>query len=143
LLTHVPLQLMSPLAQAHVPLLQVAPPVQGLLQDPQLLSSVFSFTHSPPHSVYVASYELLQLMPHAPPPLQVAMPLAEGAGQAVHELPQLLTDVLLSHVPPQLCVPLAQHLPAEHESPLPQVVPQLPQLLLSVITSVHAVPHCV
>jgi hypothetical protein len=54
LLTHSPLQLTSPLAQVQLLFVQVAPPVHTVPQPPQLLSSVFSFTHAPLHAVYVA-----------------------------------------------------------------------------------------
>jgi hypothetical protein len=143
LLTQVPLQLMSPLPHWQLPFVQLVPPVHPLPHDPQLLSSVCSFTQSPLHNVYVVVRELLQLMPQAPPLLHVAEPLEGGAGHAVHEVPQLLGDVLLSQVPPQLCVPLAQHLPSEHEDPLPQTAPQPPQLWLSVNRSGHEEPHSV
>jgi hypothetical protein len=77
-------------------------------------------------------------MPHAVP-LHVALPF-EGTGHAVQDAPQVLVELLLSHVPPQLCVPLAQHLPLEHTPP-PHATPQPPQLFGSVCSSTHALPH--
>jgi hypothetical protein len=63
-----------------------------------------------------------------------------GLGQAAHSVPHEPVDVLLMHVPPQSCVPagqtqveLWQFLPPVH------VVPQAPQLLLSVAVFTHAV----
>lgn len=92
-----------------MPAWQVVPPVQAIPHVPQLPLSPCRFTQLPLQSVNPG---MLQPTPHWVPS-QVAAP-PWGAGHAVHEVvPQLLVSMLLTHVPPQLCMPLGQaHLPA-------------------------------
>jgi hypothetical protein len=63
-------------------------------------------------------------------PSQVALPIA-GTGQAVHELPQVCTLLLDTHMPPQLWKPLAQA--------MPQLVPL--QVAMPLAGTAQAVPQ--
>jgi hypothetical protein len=88
----------------HTPVMQAFPAAHTLPHAPQLLPSDCSSTHAVPQSVYGS----LHAIPHAVP-LHVAAPYAlpfVGPGHGVsHAAPQLVTAVLLSHVPLQSCVP--------------------------------------
>jgi len=74
----------------------------------------------------------------------VAWPLGSPAHAVPHE-PQFLVSVWVStHDPLQLTWPLLQlevQTPLEHTSVAPQTLPQLPQLLGSVLVSEQALPH--
>ena len=65
------------------------------LQLGTAFAGVEQSAHVVPHARYPASQVSPQLVP-----LQVAVPFAD-MGHAVHELPQLLTDVLGRHCEPQ------------------------------------------
>ena len=128
---------------AQAPETQAKPAPQTLPQLPQWLLSDCSSTHALPHKVYLWLHAIPQLFP-----LHVAVPNElpfDGQGQAtLHEAPQLLSDVLLSHVPPQSCVP-AGHMQAPFWQVVPPAhacaAPQPPQLLGSVSSSTHAPLH--
>jgi hypothetical protein len=81
-----------------------------------------------------------QIPPHDVP-LHVAVP-PSGAGQGTQAPPQLLTEVLLTHVPLQLCVLLGQaHTPAWQVIPPVHAAPHAPQLTLLDCRSTHEPPH--
>ena len=123
--------------------MQVGAPFGGIGQMvphlPQFEMSEPSATQLAPHG----EKPVLQLTPQPVAP-QLALPLA-GVGQATLQSPQFLGSALTStHEPPQfLALPgqLAMHLPPEHTSVLPQVVPQAPQLLGSLSVLTQAPPH--
>jgi hypothetical protein len=123
----------------HCPFKHVAVGAHEAPHAPQLALSLCSLRHAPPQALYPA----LQATPHALP-LQVALPF-EGVGQvAPHVAPQLLMSVLLTQVPLHACVPPGHtQVPAWHVVPPVHALPQLPQLLLSVCSSTHVLPHTV
>jgi hypothetical protein len=85
----------------------------------------------------------LHVNPHAVP-LQVSVPFAGDAGHAVHDVPHVASEVLLTHVPLHTCAVVPHtHVPAWQVLPLGQVVPQPPQLLLSVCSLTQAPAHAV
>jgi len=99
----------------------------------QLAGSLARFTHAVPQRLgRVAS--LVQAIPQLVP-LHVATPL-EGAGQAVHIAPHEVGSILLTHVPPQSCMP-AGHAQAAFWHVLPPVhtfaEPQPPQWFGSLV----------
>jgi hypothetical protein len=123
----------------HAPFWQVDAPEHPRPQPPQLALSVCSLTHELPHGLKPA----LQEMPHETPS-HVDWPFA-GTGQDTPQLePQLLTDVLLMQVPPQLCVPAGHaQVPLWQVMPPLHALPHAPQLALSVDSLTQVPPHIV
>jgi hypothetical protein len=143
LLTHVPLQsCVLPAWHLHWPLWHVLPPAHANAepQPPQLALSVCSLTQAPVHGLK----PVLHAVPHEVP-LHVALPLVGPEGHAEHDVPHDAVDVLLTHVPPQSCVPLAWHLHwlLWHVLPPVHAAPQPPQFEVSLVISTHEVPHVI
>ncbi len=104
-------------------------------QSPQFLAFVAVSTQLAPH----LSKPLAQLKSQVDA-AHVALPCV-GLGHAVSHAPQWLGDVAMSkQEPPQLLSAPSQaalHVPFEHTSPAPQVLPQPPQLAGSLAVSAH------
>jgi hypothetical protein len=107
------------------------PPEQVCAQPPQLFASVCSSTHPPLQGLSPVG----QLVPHDVP-LHVALPPV-GTGHAVHELvPQLLIELLLTHVPLHAWEPLGHaHVPLWQVVPPAQAPLHVPQLFGSLAVS--------
>jgi hypothetical protein len=116
----------------HVELLQEMP--QTLPQPPQLALSLVSSTHELAHFMKPVLHVNPQFVPS-----HVSVAFAGGEGQGlVHEVPHVLSDVLLEQVPLQLCVPFGQvQLLLWQIMVLPHAWPQLPQLELSFDSLAH------
>jgi hypothetical protein len=107
LLMHVPLQSCMPDGQTQFPAWQLLPPLHTVPQAPQLPGSFVKFTHLLlPTQRLGCAMSLVQAMPQLPV-LHVATPL-EGGLHAVHIVPHELGEALLTHVPPQSCIPAGQ-----------------------------------
>jgi hypothetical protein len=107
-------------------------PEHWIPQPPQLLRSVLVSVHWPKHVTCV-----VQLRPQLVPS-HVVVSYLLPAGQGEQRVPQLLTDVLLTQLPLQsCCVDEHLHTPLWQVLPPVQMLPQVPQLLLSVRRSTH------
>jgi hypothetical protein len=119
---------------------------QTLPQLPQLLLSVAVFTHAVPHSVPVGAVHVMPQTGGVPEHVVVPVP-AVGPGHGVHDVPQLLTEVLETHVPEQLCWPAGQLRPQTPPVQLAvppsggQTWPQAPQLLTSLLSVEQTPPQ--
>jgi len=109
--THRPLQMVKPVGQLHLPLVQLVPPVHVTPHAPQLFSSEFVFVHCPPHDV-----KPLQLCWQLPP--MQTWP----AAQALPHIPQFWGSVLMFVQRPLQFVkpPLQLHCPLTHGWPIGQ-----------------------
>jgi hypothetical protein len=74
----------SPVAQPHMPPLQVSPLAQVLPQPPQFFGSVCSSSHRPLQRTNPAWHMSTQF-----PPLQVAVPFGSAVMQTFPQAPQL------------------------------------------------------
>jgi hypothetical protein len=101
-----PLQVTPPSGLTHVPLTHVEPAAQPMPHPPQWFTSVCSLTQAPEHGLSPPLHE----KPHEVPS-HVSVAVAGGDGQAEQLVPQELIDVLLTHVPPQVCEPVGQAQP--------------------------------
>jgi hypothetical protein len=99
-------------------------------QPPQLLLSVFGFTHAPPHMICIVGQ-----------PVSVHAPATQAcpAAHFIPQAPQFWKSVCVSkHVVPQSVLPTSQpHLPARHAWLLGQAIPQPPQFAASLFVSMH------
>jgi hypothetical protein len=147
--THMPLQLVSPAGQetAHPPPEQTWPAGQTTPQAPQLVGSLLVLTHRLPQAVSPAGHEIVHvLLTHAWP-----------AAHLVPQDPQLFGSLLsvTQTLPPQQVwldgqdAPLLPHgvrltqTPPTQLSPVLQEWPQAPQLLVSLLRFLQAVPQAV
>jgi hypothetical protein len=114
----------------HIPLLQVWPAAHWLPQLPQFCASVCRFLHWLLHGVWPP--EQVHVPPEHVPPTQV-----------VPQAPQLVLLVCrLTQTPLHAFCPLGQlQLPPEQTRPPWQTLPQLPQLLRSVLVLTHWLPQ--
>jgi hypothetical protein len=139
LLEQVPVQSCVPPGHTHEPPPSHSePPVHALLQVPQWLLSVFSFTQVVPQTLSPAVLqEGTQLVP-----LQVAdPPVGAPAAQIAHEGPQALSS-FATHAPLQTWFGDAHwHEPPTQCSPLGHCLLQPLQLLSSVVRSTQALPQ--
>jgi hypothetical protein len=118
-----------------------------VLHPPQLFGSVRVLAHAPPHSVVPLGHW------HAPPFATLAQvcPVTVQPPQAAPPAPHDEVDwppksshvVLLLQHPLQPDPVLQTHWLAEHVVPEGQTLPQVPQLLRSIVVSVHVVEHSV
>ena len=132
----------------HEPALQVWPLEHAFPQVPQFASSITRATHAPLQRL---GHGFSQENPHFPPAHVGTAP--GGDVHAVPHAPQFAGSVEVSlHAPPEhFVVPAGHtHCPPLQSAPLPQTVPQDPQLLALVPVSRHApvqqsslVPHAV
>jgi hypothetical protein len=129
--TQVSLQFVRPPLHAHAPPEHV-PPVHTWPHVLQFVADVRRFVSQPVLAFLSQSSKLTLQVPMAhAPPAHAAVAFASAA-HAVHEVPQLLTDVLLEHVPLQSCCPDGQpQTPPVHVLPPVHLVPQPPQLFAS------------
>jgi hypothetical protein len=99
-------------------------------QPPQLLLSVFVFTHAPPHMTCIVGQPV-----SVQPPATHACPAPHFVPQA----PQFWKSVCVSkQVVPQSVFPTSQpQLPARHAWLLGQAIPQPPQFAASLFVSMH------
>jgi hypothetical protein len=112
----------------HVPPRQLCP------QLPQLAGSLLVFTHAVPHWFGVVPEQLSeQLAPmHDATPVPAVGP--EHAPPHTPPAPHPFCGDGASHVPLQFSVPAGHaHPPPEHTFPPVHALPQLPQLLLSLV----------
>jgi len=123
-LTQVPEQEVCPVAQAHDPPEQVAPPEHTCPQAPQLFALMRVFTHVPSHCV----------RPGRQAPWHVPRMHTWPAAQAWPHAPQLAVSERMSEqAPGQVRSPGAhEHAPLLQVCPLVQTLPQRPQLMTSV-----------
>jgi hypothetical protein len=116
-----------------VPPLQVEPPVQTVQLVPQWAESVAELHAPSEHVVEPAGH----IEAHAP------LLQTWGDGHMAQLVPQCVVSDA-THAPPQETSPDAHtHDPAWHVVPVPQVVPQVPQFWLSLVTSTHALAQIV
>jgi hypothetical protein len=90
------------LAAVQVPVLLAGPPVQSALVQ-QLPAAVGIHRLVPGQFLKLELHEMPQF-----PLVQLAVPLADGVGQALHEAPQKLVLMSGWQMPPQLCDPAGQ-----------------------------------
>ena len=116
-----------------MPLVQVVPVGQWLLQVPQLTESTCTLEQTPLHRLSPWGQTHAPAL-HCRPPLQ-----------AVPQALQLLGSELVStQTLPHLVLPAAQlsaQLPETQTSPAAHALPQLPQRMGSFVTSTHWLPQ--
>lgn len=125
----------SPVAHAHLPSRQPAPPVHAVAQEPQCAASDIGSKHCPPQKSTPSG------QPHTPPKH------GTPASHTLPQPPQLAASVeVLAQVAPHFWKPVAQavlHEPAAQTAGAVHAVPHWPQLLLSdcrlTQTPLHAV----
>jgi hypothetical protein len=131
--THVPFSFTWQIGQGawQTPFSQSAPFWQSTPHPPQLFGSFFVSTQSPQSVV---------------PGGHTQSPFRQFLKAPLHWLPQLpqlaLSDDVSTQTPLQLVSPSGHvQTPFSQDLPPVQVTPQPPQLLLSVLTSMHALPQ--
>jgi len=120
--THLPSQRCSSSGQVQRPATQLSVRGHAMLQPPQWAASVCRSKHLSPHCVSVPQPKP-QLVPS-----QVGV-LPTGPMHGVHELPQLVTALLLTHVPLHRCEPAGQSQLAFHSQLAPQLCEPVPPQL--------------
>jgi hypothetical protein len=125
----------------HCDAVHVAPPLQTLLQVPQLFGSPVVLTQALDALQYVGNAAWVHEGEHVPAlVLHDVMPPFVGARQGMHDGPHE-ARLLATHVPPQKLFPVGHwHVPFEHCLPPAHAnwLPQPPQFELSVLKSTQA-----
>jgi hypothetical protein len=169
-LVHAPLQATSPAGQVtQAPLMHDAPAEQAFPHEPQFLASLWTLVHVlPPQSVCPDAHEHAPPVQHAPlmhvpqPPCPQAPQLFLSVDRFVQPVPEQYVLPAVAHVQvpkehtasveahtlphvPQLFLSDVSSMqePLQQAFPVPQALPQAPQLLLSVRTLRQLEPHSV
>lgn len=127
-----PAVIVRPVRQVHAPITHACVSAQRRPIIPQLLKSVWMFTHVVPESIVPAGHW------HWP----IEQPTAPV--QRRPHAPQLFTSLTMSAQPPfmqRTVLGPHVHAPIAHEPPGPHERPHIPQLLTSVASVAQVVPH--
>jgi len=141
--TQVPMQSVRPLGHSQEPSAHICPAGQAVPHMPQFAASVITFTQTPPQSVVSVG--------HAQAPEEQLCP----AGQAMPHMPQCSGEAMRSTQIVRMPMPIMSmtsqalsplghadtQLPPVHISSAAHIVPQAPQLPLSVLVSVQVAPQ--
>jgi hypothetical protein len=126
--------------QLHMPATHVLPPLHGVPQAPQLLSSVRVFVQTPRHDVSLGGHVATQA-----PVMQKGVAIGQMLPQPALPVPQLFGSAAVSTQTPLQSVSPAGHAhwPFLHCCVWAQVIPQPPQFFGSFFSRTHDPPQFV